>query len=403
MKTDALRPFQELGESVRRAWAAHHFDAENFPEIARHALEQFAPMVDIELEEIARCAAIATTPPITHRFSDLGIRVFNSQEFLIELLVWADGSPSLHEHAFSGAFRVLRGASVQSLFSFSPLRRISHHLHFGEVELLESEILRKDDIREILPGPSLLHSLFHLDNPSVSLVVRTPVDSWWLPQSAVYRPSVALDQALIDDQRVQFAVRSIQAFMRYDVESANRFLKSMVRRFDLPRAVALCISLVSSSALDDTTIHEIILESLGENGDLVSKSVAFQSRIKRCAATRSVLKDRNSRFIVALLSNVPSRARMESLARDLGVEDLYSEMGRVVSELVESGVFGYKLNGNNTSRILRLLLQHEDKADLMKMVHASFDEESINENSSLLEELYHQFHSDPIFQGLYAS
>src|ERR1019366_9823901 len=55
------------------------------------------------------------------------------------------------------------------------------------------EWLTRGDVRPILPGSGLVHALFHLDRPSVSVVVRTPSDALAGPQYSYSRAGLAFD------------------------------------------------------------------------------------------------------------------------------------------------------------------------------------------------------------------
>src|SRR5262249_21755087 len=49
-------------------------------------------------------------------------------------------------------------------------------LRFGELGVLGSALRRPGEVRPFSAGPGYIHSLFHLDRPTVSLVVRTLSD-----------------------------------------------------------------------------------------------------------------------------------------------------------------------------------------------------------------------------------
>ena len=68
--------------------------------------------------------------------------VFNDRRFYIEMLYWMEASATLHQHAFSGAFHVLGGSSVQGLYRFEPQARVTSRLLFGPIDLVRVELLR---------------------------------------------------------------------------------------------------------------------------------------------------------------------------------------------------------------------------------------------------------------------
>ena len=88
-------------------------------------------------------------------------------------LYWFASTTAIHDHAFCGAFSVLDGGSLHSQYSFTPSVNCGDGLTLGTLESIRNERLRKGDVRTIHPYDGLIHSLFHIEHPSVSLVVRT--------------------------------------------------------------------------------------------------------------------------------------------------------------------------------------------------------------------------------------
>jgi hypothetical protein len=68
------------------------------------------------------------------------------------------------------------------------------------------EQLTKGDIRTIEAGGRFIHSLFHLEHPSISLVVRTHLEPDRCPQLSYRPPFIAIDPFVEDrlrEQRIQ--------------------------------------------------------------------------------------------------------------------------------------------------------------------------------------------------------
>ena len=113
---------------------------------------------------------------IDSKFGQPAITVFRCEAFYIDVLFWVDGTTAIHQHRFSGAFHVMGGSSLQSRYRFTPKCAYSERLLYGTLDLLDVELLVKGDVRPIRAGAELVHALFHLDRPSVSVVVRTAGD-----------------------------------------------------------------------------------------------------------------------------------------------------------------------------------------------------------------------------------
>src|SRR5260370_7932333 len=67
-------------------------------------------------------------------------------------------------------------------------------LAFGRVSLKKAELLQKGDSRPIIGGKQMIHSTFHLDRPSLTVVVRTLGEINKLPQYSYLPPTIAYAQ-----------------------------------------------------------------------------------------------------------------------------------------------------------------------------------------------------------------
>src|SRR5260370_32425522 len=67
-------------------------------------------------------------------------------------------------------------------------------LAFGRVSLKKAELLQKGDSRPIIGGKQLIHSTFHLDRASLTVVVRTLGEIDKLPQYSYLPPTIAYAQ-----------------------------------------------------------------------------------------------------------------------------------------------------------------------------------------------------------------
>ena len=199
-----LPAIESLAARVDGAWAATGYRRSDFAAVASAALAEPVPLTFSALADAMVGGAIALPrqrridtafgqPPITLHYDD---------RFVIEALCWADGSPAIHEHAFNGAFQILTGRSVHTTYAFSPADlppgggSCAAPLRAGDLELGGWEILAAGDTRAIEEGESFIHAAFHLDAPSMTLVVRTH-DSG-APEHTYLPPGLALDPAARD-------------------------------------------------------------------------------------------------------------------------------------------------------------------------------------------------------------
>src|SRR5215212_3150417 len=161
-----MQEFEKLGELVESRWKTENYNEQAFPEIAAQALVESDLPSRVDPWEIIRWVHSAVALPeqqdLEGRFGNPPITLFTGARFYIDIYFWLDGTTTIHQHAFTGAFQVLLGSSIHSRYSFSEQRVLNEHFSIGEISLEEVDLLRVNDIRMIRPGKNFIHSLFHL-------------------------------------------------------------------------------------------------------------------------------------------------------------------------------------------------------------------------------------------------
>ena len=237
-----FQQFQILGDEIHAKLKSSGFNEEAFPDIAAEALAHVELEGDFELQQIADFLITTKIPQQPSlEFSNLPPVVYRCEEFYIELLIWMDATTTIHQHAFSGAFRVLVGSSFHSVYEFEENDRINSRLLLGEVRLKNAEILQRGDVRPIYPGRSgLAHALFHLERPSVTIVVRSYGEPWNQPQYSFNPPNVAYDGIeLKRDSKVRLLSCLLRVASSLNREQAVELLVSKSACLDFPRLFML--------------------------------------------------------------------------------------------------------------------------------------------------------------------
>jgi hypothetical protein len=179
-----MQIFDALGATIEAAFRQVNYEEERLPAIAAGALRDAKIPEQISLTDVLRwllsSEALPQQEDIEADFGEPPITVHRGRRFHIQVLVWLTGSTSIHEHGFAGAFQVLQGSSVQSWYELHARRRINSRLLLGDVRLRGVDLLQRGDVVEIHRG--VAHSVFHLDAPSATVVVRTYSDPDRQPQ-----------------------------------------------------------------------------------------------------------------------------------------------------------------------------------------------------------------------------
>ena len=192
-----MKYFESLGLTLASELGSRNFDNEVFPDLAIRALERSRLCESVTVEEISEWAAAADwlpyQPTLESNFGEWPVTLFWHPHFYIEALHWTFETTAIHQHGFSGAFAILEGSSVQSRYTFEREKRVNPRMSLGKLQLQDVKLLDKGSLEPIRSGADLIHSVCHLDVPSVTIVIRTHSDIENQPQYSYRRPCLAID------------------------------------------------------------------------------------------------------------------------------------------------------------------------------------------------------------------
>ncbi|HEX7288913.1 MAG TPA: hypothetical protein VF532_22200 [Candidatus Angelobacter sp.] len=312
-----LRQFEKLGDAVAQSWEKAGRDEDALSEIARSALIASNVLNTVSPHEIITWLMHSdqVPPQDAEDFGQPPVNVYVGEGFYIQALFWIDGTTAIHEHSFTGAFGVLHGSSVHSTYSFKTEKVAARRLVIGQTELVSAELLHRGDVRAILPGDKLIHSLFHLDRPSVSLVIRTsPKIHLTRPQYAYLKPFLAFDDTRLPKlQMIQ--LRMLESLFAADLDAFWRIAGDVVANCD-PFVLSQVLAIAFRKAEDSANWNALLGRIAAGNKELVEYIVPCLkegSRINRLLSLRANVHDPIHRFFLALLLNVPRREQIYKL------------------------------------------------------------------------------------------
>jgi hypothetical protein len=341
--------FSVLGARVDALWQARDYDEGAFPDASFRALEEMPPCDHTALADIVQAALRANhlTPQddLAAEFGDPPYTAFNGRGFRIEVLFWMRGVPSVHQHAFSGAFHVLEGSSIHTQWEFEVERRFDVRLMIGEVRFAGAELLKKGDNRRIIAGPSMCHATYHMDRPSITVVIRTLNEVEHNPQYAYSPPALATApfdrlQTVIRQTQLLNLLRQVQptAYMdqiRYLVTSKDAY------------STYEFLNGAHAQLQDEEDLQQLMATAKLRHPQLTA---ALQNVLARDASDDKVLRaridvgdDAELRFFLALLRNVPDGGEIARLVgeRYPGL-DFPALAESWLRRLSASGVFGFE-------------------------------------------------------------
>ncbi|HEY2904082.1 MAG TPA: hypothetical protein VGL59_26070 [Polyangia bacterium] len=304
----------EVGEKIERSWSARDYDASAFPAICADVLtvaglhRTLAPKAILDwalqgdLPRQADPEAAFGQPPIT---------LFRARRFYIDALFWVDGTTSVHDHGFSGAFQVLSGSSIETTFAFDETRDVDGQLRFGALRVLGTQLLQQGDVQPIAAGPTFIHSLFHLPRPAVSLVARTFSDVNPGVQLSYLPPGIA-HNSFHADQTLDRLLQIVELLRSTDDPTFETRTGDLIASSDLHTAFSIV------KACEKTSDRSRLARLIGRVRDpearpLLAAWAASAERIRFLQTRRALVHDPDLRFMLAVLLNAHRRQDALSL------------------------------------------------------------------------------------------
>ena len=339
--------FQNLGNSVLTRWREGNFSLDAFPGIAVEELQKHAPAAHVDLEKFLRGFLLDDAQPSQTEsgFGEPEIIVYEHPRFYIQLLFWMDGTTAIHQHEFSGAFHVMSGSSIHAQFAFENDMSVTPYLRLGDLRMTEISLLETGCTVPIVSGRSCIHSLFHLDTPSITVVVRTQHDPGTGPQFNYLPPRVAYDPVFSDALMLRRR-QLLDVLERTGDPSYVDLVLEMVRDLDFERGfhtLQNCMGhLRDLEAWGD--VYEVFQKKHGALANGIEATLDDCARRDRIKAMRGRYSDPEHRFFLALLLNVQKRDDLfKMVAQRFPEASAHESILRWAGELMEETECGFAL------------------------------------------------------------
>lgn len=338
-----MQPAVDLGSRIDARWRAAGYREDAFVELAHAELERFIAAGELSAADIATWAVVADELPrqanVPITFGQPPVTLYRTDKFYIEALYWLDGTTAIHDHAFAGAFAVLEGSSLHTTFAFDQADAVDSHLRVGRLSRAHAELLPSGAVRAIVPGRSFIHSLFHLDRPSVSLTVRTFTHAASYPQLEYRRPGLALDSAFFPEgPGRRLAVLDMLA--KTDAERYAVALRQFLQRADLLH----CFRALEQASINPAVTHcvasglALVGERFGDHAATLHGAIADTVRQRNVYGRREHVHDPQHRFLLALLLNIPDRDELLTMVRArMGGDDAIAQVVTWLRQMAANG------------------------------------------------------------------
>jgi hypothetical protein len=171
---DSLR---RLAARIGSEWKSAGTRLSAFPAIAARLLSDAQPHRGYDLESLAEWTLSRRTfPSACNPFGPLGppaFTIWSDGRFFANIYAYTTPEVVIHDHDFAGAFVNLSGTTIHATYEFAEEERVAPAVHVGELAVRHVEVVGRGDVRQIDPGRRFIHQVWHLDQPTVVLVIRT--------------------------------------------------------------------------------------------------------------------------------------------------------------------------------------------------------------------------------------
>jgi hypothetical protein len=339
--------FEKLGRTVLERWREQNFSLEVFPELTRTVIEEVPPSENVDIEELIHEFLSKDDQPFQSEssFGQPELIAFNDTRFYIQILFWLEGTTEIHQHEFSGAFHVMQGSSVHSEFDFVSARSVTPHIRTGDLRVKQIELLETGRTVPITSGRDCIHSLFHLDTPSITVVIRTHHDPGTGPQYNYLPPHIAINPLHADSLTAR-RKQLLDVLEAIDDPDYGTHVNEMMGRLDFERGFnMLRHAMPRLKELNEW--DEVLATFRNKHGELalgVPDTLAECLRRETISQMRHFIVNPEHRFFLALLINVQNRADILALVarRFPGTPPIDTILGWA-EELVEPNDFGITL------------------------------------------------------------
>jgi len=354
--------FNQFGDEIEQRWLAANYSEAEFPAIAKKALVEFdLPSKTTPWEAVEWALAVRELPTqrdLVARFAQPPVTLYNAPRFHVDIYFWFTSTTALHQHAFCGAFQVFEGSSIHSWYEFEREESVNMFTEIGKLDLKVCQILEKGSAQEIWPGRQYIHSLFHLEEPSATIVVRTHRSPLEMPQFSYYKPGLAVDP-FFDDDTATKKRQLVNAVLLARRPNADELIAKLLSESDLQTSFILLTYLQSTLKSDQLErafrvetdnerfdrFLEVVEKRHGRLAEILRPVFEYKEFQASLVDKRSIVSEPDHRFFFALLLNIDDREHILELVRQrFPDQDAVEKVLDWIFDLSETRVLGQDTN-----------------------------------------------------------
>jgi hypothetical protein len=370
-----MRIFQELGRDIEQAWGRVGFVDDALPGIVTDTLHTRRLHRQVGLMDVFDWAMSEPDLPRQHDvhaiFAEPPISVYDGPRIHVQVLCWRSGTTAIHEHGFVGGFVVLEGTNLHTTYSFQPRLRISSRLQVGDVQLMQAELLSAGDIMPITHD--LKHTIFHLEAPSATVVVRSNVERAGAKLDC-FVPSLAFDPLDVDPVVLR-RTQLLRLLLHTEHPRHDDMAADLLERADLPTTWDV-LEQSHNEIRDAGRVARLTEIARRRHGAVVDDFVAVideQRRMQHTLRLHARSRDPQLRFFLALLHSLPDRTTIfDMVGRRYPEADPHDKVSGWATQLSGVDRIGIDLSDSANHALFTALLAGCSPAQALDRLRATF-------------------------------
>jgi len=357
--------FARLAAGVWRLWKEYQCDEAAFSDIALRMLTEEPPADHVSFVDVAKFGLFTNPLPfqtdIESVFGQPPLTVHWQPEFRIEVLFWTGTVIGIHQHAFSGAFQLLTGSSLHTVWDFKCEEEVSSQLLLGALDLTKAELLGVGDTTAIIAGNRFIHCTHHLERPTITVVIRTNWEKNHVPQYSYLEPFIAYDSVHGNTGvRRRLQLLEMLSSTRRDKELLDAF-KCLLD--DVNHYFAFLYLVEAYKLIGDEANRNLLLSwagrkhgRLAESFRLVLDTQGQRDKIRQIAEK---VGPGELQFFTALMRNIPKSGEVLKIIRDrFPQEDPHTMIAKWTADLSQHDLSEFGLSVASLTQPIRELLEH---------------------------------------------
>jgi hypothetical protein len=223
---------------------------------------------------------------------------------------------------------VFEGSSIHSWYEFERDEAVNIFTETGRLNLKVCRILEKGMTQEIWPGRQYIHSLFHLEEPSTTIVVRTHRSPLEMPQYNYYKPGLATDPFYSEDTAIKKR-QIVMALLQARRPDADELIAKLLNESDFQTSFSLLTNLKPALMNDHIErtfgvetgkkrferFFEIVEKRHGPTAEILRPVFDYLDLQGQLIEKRKFVSEPEHRFLFALLLNLDDREHILELIR----------------------------------------------------------------------------------------